>query len=325
MSKRSLIIGIDTYDSDNVSCLKGCVNDALEMQTVLERHENGNPNYDCRVLTSPGRHSITRKLLREQWSELFDSFNGDILFYFSGHGTPTDVGGFLVTQDGEPGDPGIAMNDLLTLANKSRANSVLIILDCCFSGNIGNPANLQGNGNIENQAQLREGVTILAASRPDQTAAEIGGQGVFTNLILGALRGGAADVRGLVSAASIYAYVEQALGAWDQRPIYKSHADRLPPVRLCKPDVSDQLLRELPTLFDDAESEFPMNPSFEHTEPSAINENIKIFDKFKLLRNARLLTTYNDKDLYYISLHSEAVRLTPLGQFYWHLAKAGRI
>ena len=323
MSKRALIVGIDDYD--RVSCLKGCVNDALEMQSVLERHGDGSPNYDCRVLTSPGKKAITRKFLREQWSELFDSFNGDILFYFSGHGTPTDVGGFLVTQDGEPGDPGIAMNDLLTLANRSRANSVLLILDCCFSGDIGNPANLQGGGNIENQAQLREGLTILAASRSDQTAAEIGGQGVFTNLVLGALRGGAADVRGRVSAASIYAYVEQALGAWVQRPIYKSHADRLPPVRLCKPDVNDDLLRELPALFSEAESEFPMNPSFEHTEDSAIPENVEIFNKFKALRNARLLTTFKDKDLYYISLHSEQARLTQLGQFYWHLAKAGRI
>lgn len=139
------------------------------------------------------------------------------------------------------------------------------------------------------------------------------------------MRGGAADVRGRVSAASIYAYVEQALGAWDQRPIYKSHADRLPPVRLCKPDVSDDLLRELSALFDEADSEFPMNPTFEHTESSAVAENVEVFNKFKALRNARLLTTFKDKDLYYISLHSEQVRLTQLGQFYWHLAKERRI
>jgi hypothetical protein len=323
MSRRALLIGIDSYD--NISSLRGCVNDAREMYAVLDRHEDGSRNYDCRILTSPGPQPITRRLLREQWAELFENFDGDVLFYFSGHGTPTNVGGYLVTQDGEPGDPGLAMNDLLTLANRSRAKSILLILDCCFSGDLGNPLNLQGDGSIENQAQLREGLTILAASRPTQTASEVAGHGVFTNLVLGALRGGASDVRGLVSAASIYAYVEQALGAWDQRPVYKSHADRLPPVRLCKAWVADALLRELPAIFTSAESTFLMNPSFEYTDPSAKQDNVDLFNKFKLLRNARLLTTEEDKDLYFVALESKSVQLTPLGQFYWELANLGRI
>jgi hypothetical protein len=112
-------------------------------------------------------------------------------------------------QDGSLEDPGLAMNDVLTLANRSKAQSVLLILDCCFSGSIGNPPNLQSD--VENQAQLREGVTILAASRPTQPSMEVGDHGVFTNLVIGALRGGSADVRGRVSAASIYAYAEAAL------------------------------------------------------------------------------------------------------------------
>jgi len=295
------------------------------MQMILERHEDGSPNYDCRVLTSPGPRPVTRKFLREQWAELFENFDGDVLFYFSGHGTPTDVGGYLVTQDGEPGDPGLAMNDLLTLANRSKARSVLLILDCCFSGDLGNPPNLQSHGSIENQAQLREGLTILAASRSSQTAAEVGGHGVFTKLVVGALSGGAADVRGLISVAAVYAYVEQALGSWEQRPVYKSHADRLPPLRRYKPSVPDTLLRELPSIFNRPESTLGMDPSFEHTNTSAKPENVALFNNFKILRNARLLTTKDEKDLYYVALDSEMVHLTPLGQFYWKLADLGRI
>jgi hypothetical protein len=323
MARRALLIGIDDYD--NISSLRGCVNDAREMSTVLERNEDGSRNYDCRVLTSPGPRPITRRLLREQWAELFENFDGDVLFYFSGHGTPTNVGGYLVTQDGEQGDPGLAMNDLLTLANRSRAKSILLILDCCFSGDLGNPPNLQGDGSIENQAQLKEGLTILAASRPTQTASEISGHGVFTNLVLGALRGGASDVRGFISAASVYAYVEQALGAWDQRPVYKSHADRLPPIRRCKAWVEDALLRELTTIFETPDSIFLMDPSFEYTEAMAKPENVELFNKFKVLRNARLLTTQDNKDLYFVALESKGVQLTPLGQFYWELVNLGRI
>ena len=237
---------------------------------------------------------------------------------------PTNIGGYLVTQDGEPDDPGLAMNDLLTLANKSKAESILLILDCCFGGDLGNPANLQG-GSIENQAQLREGLTILAATPASQTALEVAGHGVFTNLVLGALKGGASDVRGLVSAASIYAYVEQALGAWDQRPLYKSHADSLPPVRRCKASVPDSLLRELPGIFSNPDTTFQMNPSFEYTDPSAKPENVVLFNKFKVLRNARLLITQENKDLYFIALESKTVQLTPLGQFYWELAHRERI
>jgi hypothetical protein len=325
MPKRVLLIGIDHYDHGKVPSLSACVNDAQEMSEALERNDDESLNYECRVFTSPGSVSITRKFLRTKWAELFDNFTGDILFYFSGHGSPTSVGGYLVTQDGEPGDPGLAMNDLLFLANRSKAGSILLILDCCFSGDLGNPPNLQAAGSIENQAQLREGLTILAASRSTQTALALDGRSVFTNLVIGALYGGAADVRGLVSAASIYAYAEQALGSWDQRPVYKSHADRLPPVRRCRPWVPDSLLRELPKIFPKADSIFLMAPSFEHTDPNANPDNVRIFEKFKILRNARLLVTHNDKDLYYAALASEGVYLTRLGQFHWDLAARGRI
>jgi hypothetical protein len=322
---RALIVGIDKYD--HINPLTGCVNDAQEMKDVLEFHEDGSRNYDCRLLINSDHYSITRKRLREEWSKLFDNYYEDTLFYFSGHGHPTDVGGYIVTQDAEPGDPGLSMNDLLTLANKSRAKSVLLILDCCFAGGLGDPALLQGGGGAENMALLREGLTILAASRPMQTAAAAlaGKYSLFTSLVVGALRGGAADVRGNVSAASIYAYVEQALGPWDQRAVYKSHAYMLEPVRRCKPYVSDDLLRELPQIFDKADDRHRMDPSYEHSDPSANPTHVELFKKFKILRNARLLTTQGDKDLYFIALESETVHLTPLGRFYWQLAKSGRL
>jgi hypothetical protein len=76
-------------------------------------------------------------------------------------------------------------------------------------------------------------------------------------------------VRGLVSAASIYGYVEQFLNAWEQRPLYKSHAARLAPVRRCRPSVADALLRDLPELFETAESFHQLDREYEPTEPSA--------------------------------------------------------
>jgi hypothetical protein len=255
--------------------------------------------------------------------DLFD-YDGDVLFYFSGHGCHSEMGGFLITQDGSPGDPGLPMNELLTLSNRSKAQSILLLLDCCFSGDMGNPPNLQSPYGLE-QAQLRRGVTILAASRPTEPAVEVGGHGVFTDLVLDALAGGAADVRGRVSAASIYAHVEAALGPWDQRPLYKTHASSLPPVRLCDPHIPDTLLRELPELFGATNSRIMMDPSYEETEMAGTAQHIELFNKFKKLRDAHLLRTEKGDDLYWAAIHGNAVLLTPLGRFYWRLAKEGRI
>lgn len=327
MSKRALIVGLDQYDHPAIADLSGAVKDAQAMEAVLGTNEDSSPNYDCRLLTSPGPYPISRAFLRQQWDALFTDFHDEILFYFAGHGTPTDIGGFLVTQDGRNGDPGLAMQELVDRANQCKAREVLLILDCCFSGSLGNPASIQGD--VENKAILREGITILAASRPTQTSAEVGGHGVFTNLVLNALYGGAADVLGNVSAASVYAYAEQALGPWEQRPLYKSHASRLTPIRKCAPEVPLQIVRRLPEIFPDPMATLPLDPSYEWSIDPRNPKHEEIFDCLKLYRNSRMLRTVNKVvdhgDLYHAAVHSTGVRLTGLGRFYWQLAKERRI
>lgn len=324
MQRRALIVGIDDYD--HATTLYCCVNDANKMKDILNKNEDRSPNYECLLLTSTDREPVTRKRLRKVLNETFNNFPGDVLFYFSGHGDPSETGGYIVTQDGEQNDVGIPMDEILTLAIKSPAKSILLVLDCCFSGNIGNPSILQDSSpEAPQKSFIRQGMTILAASRPTEPAMEFGGHGVFTRLVLGALAGGAADVRGRISAAAVYAYVEQSLGAWHQRPIYKSYAHSLDPIRLCVPSVPDVLLRQLPLLFLDSRDRIQLDPTYEHTIDTAIPSKVEVFDKLKILRNARLLLTEDNEDLYYIALKSKKVMLSPLGQFYWMLASDGRI
>jgi hypothetical protein len=151
------------------------------------------------------------------------------------------------------------------------------------------------------------------------------GHGIFTGLLLAALAGGAADVRGQVSAAAIYAYIEQALGAWDQRPLYKSYASALAPVRLCAPRVSDAALRALPRYFATEDARYRLDRSFEFSLPEAQTDQVAIFKEFKRYRDGGLLRTIEDEDLYFAALHATHVALTPLGRFYWRLANQGRI
>ena len=48
--KKALVVGIDDYPSPNE--LAGCVNDAAEMCALLEKNENGSPNFDVISLSS---------------------------------------------------------------------------------------------------------------------------------------------------------------------------------------------------------------------------------------------------------------------------------
>lgn len=325
MGRRALLVGITHYQ--HLQDLMWCVDDVLAMRQVLTFHENHDPNFDCRVLlgtrsdvetTAPplGSTRVSFNVLRTELLKLF-AFDDMVLFYFSGHGYATGNGVYLVTQDGNGALPGIPLNDILQMANNSPAREVFLIIDSCHSGALGEPGQPQDVTNL----YLRPGVTLLAAARTNETASESNGHGQFTKLVIGALKGGAKDVRGRVSAASIYAYVEQALGPWDQRPIYKSNATQLSPVRFCTPGIMDDELRRLPQLFPQPDYQYFLNPSYEVTRPEAFFEHVALFKIFKHYQVAGLLRPIFDEDLYFAALRSHPVELTPMGQFYWQLAK----
>ncbi len=329
MGRRALLVGINHYAY--MEQLTWCIDDALAMRQVLSFHENHDFNFDCHLLlgsaptaetvASPiSQERVTFNRLRLQLQELF-TFDDMVLLYFSGHGYVTANGVYLVTQDGNEVLPGILLNDILQMANDAPAREVLLIIDSCHSGALGEP----GENNHMANLYLRPGVTLLAAARANQQAIEQNGRGLFTHLIIGALKGGASDVRGHVSAASIYAYVEQALGPWDQRPTYKSNATQLSPIRFCAPDIVDDDLRRLPQFFPRPDHHYFLDPSYEVTRSEALFEHVAIFKIFKHYQVARLLRPTFDEDLYFAAIRNHPVELTPMGQFYWQLAKQNLI
>ena len=202
----------------------------------------------------------------------------------------------------------------------ARANEVVILLDCCFSGALGNPPAVDNTRSL-----LREGISILTASRGDQPSVETGGGGLFTSLVLDALEGGAADVLGAVSAPAIYAYVEAALGAWDQRPLFKSHVSKLVPLRQCAPPIDPAILRKLPMLFPLPNEDLALDPSYEPTFPTANPKNTAIFQDLQMLSRVHLVAPLDVQHMYDAAVNSKACRLTPSGRYYWRLAKNNRI
>ena len=314
--KKALIIGIDNYPS---APLSGCVNDANSMANVLEANGDGSPNFSVRLITA-STNQVSKRELKQQVEELFSGDNDTSLFYFAGHGCLTPVGGYIVTSDGISYDVGISMNEILQYANKSKAKNKVIILDCCHSGALGKLPDIQ-----EDRSLLGLGLVVLTACRDSETSAEVGGNGVFTSLVVDALQGGAADLRGFITPGSIYSYVDQALGPWDQRPVFKSNITAFTSLRRINPPLATEDLRKICALFSDAAEEFALNPTYEDTDPSAVPEHCQQFKILQKYNRVNLVVPVGEEHMYYAAINSKSCRLTALGYQYWRLVNEKKL
>lgn len=316
--KRALLVGIDTYD--NFNGLTGCVNDVHALAPLLARNHDNSPNFDCRTHTSDS-HRIDRHALLVAVDALLGPGADVALFYFAGHGDRATNDVVLVTQDGATGDPGVTLSAILGKVQHSSIREVIVVLDCCFSGGAGGVPQLDAG-----VAALREGVSLLSASRSDQTAAETAtGRGLFSVYLCAGLDAGAADVLGKVTLAGLYAYLSESFGPWHQRPTFKANLERMHELRLCLPAVPINELRRLPEFFPDSNQEFPLDPSFEPHEGLAHSEHEAVFAILQRCRAAKLIEPVGADHMYFAAVHSKACRLTPLGKHYWRVAKQDRL
>lgn len=319
--RRALIVGINGY---NFGPLKGAVNDALEMTRLLQRNEDNSINFDCRVMKAEDAKKIEvdRVSLKENIHALLMNEAEVALLYFSGHGIETDFGSFLVTQDAYTFDEGVALNDILIIANESRVREVIIILDCCYSGHFGN-APISG----KRLTSIREGVTILASSRDHQVSREIDGQGVLTKNLIEALDGEAADTLGKVNISGIYQYVDQVSSPWEQRPIFKSNVSKMVTIRQCNPRISLKALRRLPLYFPLEESKISTDAEgfpdlgAEDSGQKVVETDLMMFGSAGIVSPVEP----SDMDLREVLENRNECQLTNLGQLYHKMAAKGLI
>ncbi|MBU4502332.1 MAG: caspase family protein, partial [Nanoarchaeota archaeon] len=133
MQRKALIVGIDYYE--HCELLFGCVNDAHNVKSILERHDGGLINFDCELLTGTSSNDgVNRGNLKDNIKELFKTDAEIALFYFAGHGHIEATGGYILTTDSKRGDEGVSLSDILTFANASPAANKIIVLDSCHSG-----------------------------------------------------------------------------------------------------------------------------------------------------------------------------------------------
>jgi hypothetical protein len=320
--RKALVVGINYYASG--SPLHGCVHDARSLGSVLERHADGTPNFSVRLLTATSpRDAVTRDALKDGVANLFATDCDVALFYFAGHGYIEVTGGYLWASDTRRGDDGLSLDTILRYANRSSARNKIVILDSCYSGIAGS--------SVENPqvAELKEGITILTASTENQYATEINGSGLFTNLLIDALSGSAANLVGEVSPGSIYAHIDKSLGAWErQRPVFKTNVKRFISLRNVQPSIRLADLQRLIELFPSPGYELQLDPSFEPElagrsdgMPPPHPENTAKFAVLQRYNRVSLLVPVGAPHMWHAAMESKTCRLTVLGEHYRRLVE----
>ena len=319
--RKALIVGIDYYRS--IQSLHGAANDAYSVKSVLDRHADGTTNFTqpkLMVATCPDT-AVTRSELREAVQDLFRDKVDIALLYFSGHGYIDSAGGFLCASDCLDGHDGLALAEVMTFASQSPAENRIIILDCCHSGGAGS------NPIAPAFAEIKDGVTILTASTAKQYSMESNGSGVYTNLLVDALSGAAANLVGDVTPGSVYAHVDQSLGPWAQRPVFKTNVERFVSLRKAEAPIALADLQKLTRLFEDPAVELTLDPSYEPerngTEPPGTPEPDPLrtadFAVLQDLAKVNLVRPVGEKHMWHAAMNSKACELTVLGQHYWGL------
>lgn len=320
--RKALIVGIDYYD--HIGPLAGAVNDAHSVKAVLERHADGRLNFAQPKLmtgTGPGA-TVTRAELRSAVRDLFEGDADIALFYFAGHGHIDSTGGFLCASDCVDGDDGLALADVMSFAGSSQAKNKVIILDSCHSGVAGS------NAAAVQVAEIKEGVTILTASTAEQYAMETGmGSGVFTSLLVDALNGAAANLVGDVTPGSVYAHIDQSLGPWAQRPVFKTNIKTFVSLRETSPSIELADLKKLTVLFEEPTTQLQLDPSYEPERMGGGDGSIPPPDPMKnadfavlqAFVKVNLVRPVDAPHMWHAAMESKSCELTVLGQHYWKL------
>lgn len=325
-SRIALVVGIDNYQ--NVHPLSCCVSDATAVNDLLERNGDAerSKNFDTKLLVADGNNVITRATLKDHVEKLFKTDAEIALFYFAGHGYVESSGGYIITSECTRGDEGLSLHTLVDIANGSLARNKIIILDSCFSGAAGQIPNL------ENHSAIADGVTILTASRDDEPSTEIGDHGVFTNLLLDALKGSAANLTGDVTPGSVYAHIDQSLGAWEQRPVFKTNTERFVSLRKVTPPIAVEELRRISEFFPSEGYVYRLDPSYEPRDegrtpdmPPSDPRHNAIFAVLQKYNRMNLLVPVDADHMWNAAMESTGCKLTLLGEHYRRLANKGTI
>lgn len=254
---RAIIIGINSYcessaeapNQPKISALQGAEYDAEHLARVLVtfgEFEDIEKGKNLLLGSEATRYNI-RKALSSVFLKDSEPYEV-VLFYFSGHGFRDGYGnGYLAPWDMERDDPlanGIRMSELDQIISdyykdteNSSKTTVMLILDCCYSGiATKGPASVYEDAKDQLKGLQGQGRIILASSRPDQVSRETPNalhgtentkhwHGKYTSQILKALEGGPscppASQNGIITFADLQSFLEKNRADQSQEPTVK--------------------------------------------------------------------------------------------------------
>lgn len=223
-SKRfAILIGSSQFNDPELQGLRCPIWDVNGLADILASKEYGNFSEIIQSINEP--HYV----VLEKINEVFIKAERDdlILIYFSGHGKLNRMGKLrLTTQNTQiqkldsTSVPVEWLKDLIT--DTSRTNRIVIILDCCHSGAIGDAFFTKGDLDGQYQALSRgRGTYIITASTAIDVAIERMSDeyGAFTKFIIEGIKSwDAADENGNVTVDSLFSYLNRRM----QKEIGKS-------------------------------------------------------------------------------------------------------
>lgn len=234
MSRNALVIGINTYSYERLNNLTAPGQDAEAVAQLLENYG------DFKVTRLPAvkdkqnntirvgkKTKVTLTQLEDAIVQLFKP-NGKppdtALLYFSGHGLRKSKGiqeGFLATSDVNPdmGSWGLSLQWLRRLLQESEVRQQIIILDCCYAGEVLNVAEADPGDRGKGRDRC-----FIAASRAFELAYEDIGSNhsVLTSALIKGLE---PSQQRWVTNYSLVDLLTQQRNAFPQRPIFSNSGE----------------------------------------------------------------------------------------------------
>jgi hypothetical protein len=175
------------------------------------------------------------------------------LFYISSHGGRVEAGPHagqyllpvdtLYTSDESLAETAISGDAFTKALRKIPARKVVVVFDCCHAGGIGQPKDalaptLKTGFSDDYYEALKAGIgrAILASSRSTEYSYVLPGaeNSLFTQHLLGGLRGGIASDDGLIRIFDLFEYLQPRVTGDqpNQHPIFKAELEENFPVAL---------------------------------------------------------------------------------------------
>jgi len=219
-SRFALLIATGRYDHPGLQQLRSPVRDAEGLTEVLQDHRIG--GFEVRTVVDGRQHEVNRAI-----EDFFLDRGRDdlLLLHISCHGIKNDDGElYFAARDTDRrllGSTGVSAAFLHTQMRRCRAKSIVLLLDCCYSGAF--LPGSKGDTAVHVKEELAgHGRAVLTATNRAEYAWE-GNQlselepepSRFTGAVIEGLRSGEADGNrdGLVSVHDLYDYVYERLRA----------------------------------------------------------------------------------------------------------------